>query len=144
MARILVIDDSKDVRVVLRRALEEEAHAVTEVSDGAEGLRAGQAGRYDLVFCDLFMPKKGGLDTIRQLRRAVPDVKVVAMSGGGPAGLVELLRIAKGLGAVAILKKPFGAQDVRYTVAEVLGAELPGALRNASALTAEHDGTPGR
>ena len=54
--------------------------------------------------------------------------------------MVELLRMAEGLGAVKTMTKPFGVQDVQVAVAEVLGTELPGSLRNMLAFTAERGG----
>ncbi len=120
MARILVIDDQPLIREVLRRVLESAGHGVKEAGDGEEGLRAYHEHPADLVLCDIFMPTKGGLETIRVLRQDFPAVKVVAMSGGGFDGRYESLATAEGLGAVASFEKPFTVGELLTVVEEVL------------------------
>lgn len=105
--RILVVDDDAKVRGVVRAMLEREEHEVIEAEDGKAGIRRYSAGGVDLVLCDLFMPGRDGLEVIIELRRGFPGVKVIAMSGGGFGGALDLLPTAKGLGASEVLYKPF-------------------------------------
>src|SRR5215471_13095472 len=82
MARILVIDDDSLVRATARAILESAGHAVTSAADGNLGLNQCIKEPFDLVLCDIFMPNKDGIETIRQLRRSCPGLPIIAMSGG--------------------------------------------------------------
>lgn len=61
MPRILIIDDERSIRSTLREILEYEQYEVEEAQDGVEGLEKIQSGNFDLVFCDIKMPKMDGL-----------------------------------------------------------------------------------
>jgi CheY-like chemotaxis protein len=121
MSTILVIDDHADLRTCCRQFLEAEGHRVREAADGAQGLRAHRQRPVDLVLCDNFMPRKEGLETVRQLRREFPDLRIVAMSGGGRMLGKGFLSDALLFGAKAALEKPFG----RDQLLEVVRAALP-------------------
>ncbi len=120
MARILIVDDEGGIRALLRAILTAAGHEVAEASDGAEGVAAFRARPSDLVFCDLFMPNKDGLEAIRELRRDFAGVRVVAMSGGAFRGTVNLLPAARALGAVHLLPKPFDRAAVLAAVDRAL------------------------
>jgi CheY-like chemotaxis protein len=120
MARVLIIDDDPQIRYCLRLILQADRHEVCTAKTGPAGLRCASAEDVDLIFCDLFMPGQGGLETIRVLRRDFPRIQLIAMSGGGQHGQTELLRVARGLGAAAVLPKPFSPVDVSSVVREVL------------------------
>src|SRR5262249_15356741 len=77
---ILVIDDEEPVRTVLRQMLEKEGYNVEEAADGAVGLSLLQDHPIDLIITDLFMPEKEGIETMREVRRSFPQVKIIAMS----------------------------------------------------------------
>jgi CheY-like chemotaxis protein len=121
MTRILLIDDDADARAVTRLMLETAGVAVVEAEDGAAGIRAFRAAGADLVLCDLFMPGVDGIEVIRELCREFPAVKIVAMSAGGFAGRVDLLAVARRVGAVEVLHKPFTQQ----ALLEAVGRSLP-------------------
>src|SRR5205807_7303003 len=94
--------------------------------DGGEAIRAFRQHPSDLLLCDLFMPGKEGLETIRELRREFPDVKIVAMSGGALNGTMDFLPVAARLGALAVLSKPFTPEALLAVVEDVLGTgQLP-------------------
>jgi DNA-binding response OmpR family regulator len=86
MPRVLVIDDEAPIRRLARAALEGAGFAVDEAADGDAGLRLHRAAwpavPYDVVVCDLAMPGKGGLETLRELRASGDPVPVVVVSGG--------------------------------------------------------------
>ena len=127
MARILITDDHNQVRDVLRVVLQSEGHEVHEAADGNEPILACQQCSFDLLFCDLFMPGKEGLETIKDVRREFPNLKVVAMSGGSPyGGGVDFLHFARLLGADAVLPKPFNRQDILAAIDKVFCS--PGGL----------------
>jgi PAS domain S-box-containing protein len=116
-ARILVADDDSGVRHFLRKVLEQGGYSVTEAADGKQALQQVLAGHVDLVITDLVMPEGEGLDTIRTIRRRVPDTGIIAISGafGG-----QFLRPAQLLGADAVLSKPVSAELLLTNVAAVL------------------------
>ena len=120
MAHILVIDDEVQIRDVLRTVLERVGYEVTEAGDGNEGLQIYAEGGIDLVVTDIIMPEKGGIDTIMDLRRDFPDVKVIAISGGGMCGDVSYLDMALGVGADRAIGKPFVLDDFLESVEDLL------------------------
>ena len=76
----------------------------------------------DLVVTDMIMPEQEGIETIRELRQLNPQVKVVAMSGGGRIEPKTYLELAKRMGAAHTLTKPFSVQEVIDTVKRLVGA----------------------
>src|SRR5687767_1549944 len=83
MARILVIDDDRDVRTLVLYELEAAGHEVRAASDGAQGMALQRALAADVVVTDIFMPEKEGIETICDLNAEFPQVKIIAISGGG-------------------------------------------------------------
>ena len=120
MARILIIDDEDQARNMLSLALERAGHEVVSARDGNEGLQLYHTTLVDLIITDILMPEKEGLETIIELRREFPNVKIIAMSGGGHKGNLNFLQIAKRLGAQRTLQKPFHLKEVIQLVTEVL------------------------
>ena len=123
MARILVIDDDPDTRAMLEQILKAAGHEVFLAADGREGLERYRASPADLVITDIYMPKQDGLETIREFRKHFPEVSIIAMSGRALA--VTMLSIARDLGAVAVLHKPFAADELIAAVAKALGGQSP-------------------
>ncbi|RMF61486.1 MAG: response regulator [Calditrichaeota bacterium] len=108
MARILIIDDDPQIRTMLRMMLEREGHEVTEAPDGVVGVQEYRKAPFDIVITDLLMPEKEGIETIMELKRDYPDVKIIAISGGGQhLGADNFLRLAQKIGAQYSLRKPF-------------------------------------
>jgi CheY-like chemotaxis protein len=123
MARVLVIDDQEPIRRIVRRALEMEQHDVLEATDGAMGVRLLREAKVDVVITDIFMPGQDGIMTLMQIRKQFPGVRVIAMSGGGSMGDLDLREGAELLGARKTLQKPFTARDVLDAVRDVLKDE---------------------
>src|ERR1700688_4486486 len=116
MASIMVIDDDIQVRTVIRKMLEGEGYEGREAGDGKEGIKAFRKRPADLVLCDIFMPEKEGLQTIRELHDEFGKVKIVAMSGGNHEhAQVDLLSFAKKYGAAAALHKPLAPKALLGT-----------------------------
>jgi CheY-like chemotaxis protein len=120
MALILVIDDEEGVRRAIAKVLARAGHEALEAADGKAALSLLRVKTPDLVICDLFMPEMDGVEVLRELRRDYPNLRVVAISGGAYQGKVQLLDVAKGLGAVAVLKKPFDLEQLLTVVKEQL------------------------
>ena len=120
MARIIVIDDQEPIRRIVRRALENDGHQVFEASDGEVGMALLEREPADVVITDIFMPGMDGIQTLREIRKRFPAIKVIAMSGGDSTGMMDLRRDAELLGAVKSLQKPFNARDIVDLVQTVL------------------------
>ena len=86
MSHILIIDDDDALRIVLKASLEQMGHTVVESTDGRNGVECYKGEAFDVVITDLIMPDKEGIETILDLRKINPDVKIIAMSGGGRVG----------------------------------------------------------
>lgn len=123
MARVLVIDDEEDVRQLLATGLGVDGHTVFEAADGDEGIAMLARQAVDLVITDIVMPNKEGIETIIELRRTHPGLKIIAISGGGIMSGPDTLRVARSLGAHATMRKPFRVADLRRTVAACLAVE---------------------
>jgi CheY-like chemotaxis protein len=120
MARILVVDDDPQIRLLVRAWLESDRHEVVEAMNGRDGLRIYRETRPDLVITDVFMPEKEGLGLIRGLRSQDRDAKIIAMSGGSKLPVGDCLELAQMLGASAVFAKPFTANDLYEAVSKVL------------------------
>ena len=81
VARILVVDDDKAMRLLLCAMLERRGHSVVEAENGDEGLRYYWAAPTDLVITDMEMPVKDGLQMMKELRDACPTARIIAISG---------------------------------------------------------------
>ena len=129
MARILVIDDEADSRALVREALESDGHEVIPANDGAQGLALQRQRPADLVITDIFMPVADGIETIHDLKKDFPQVKVIAMSGGGRASsrLESVLTTASALGIDAFLRKPFDLGTLIESVRRILNQSAAGA-----------------
>jgi DNA-binding NtrC family response regulator len=121
MARIIVIDDQEPIRRIVRRALENDGHQVLEASDGELGMALLEREPADVVITDIFMPGMDGIQTLREIRKRFPAIKVIAISGGDSTGLLDLRRDAELLGAMKSLQKPFNAREIVELVRSVLG-----------------------
>ncbi len=121
MARILVIDDEPLLRKALCEILEYVGFRVLDAPNGKEGLDLHDREPVDLVITDIFMPEKEGIETIKEFRENYPDLKIVAMSGGG--GMIEstdYLKLAVSLGADKVFRKPFKGDEIVEAVQSLL------------------------
>ena len=115
---ILLIDDNDQIRVLLRRVLEEAGYFVMDAANGRAGIHQFRETPVDLVITDLLMPDNDGLEVTMTLRRESPHVKIIALTGG--VGNLNLLEVAKLLGAHRTMKKPFEMTDLLEAVQQVL------------------------
>ena len=123
MAHILVVDDDDQLRTMLQHMLERLGHEVTLASNGNEALALYRQKQAEVIFLDLIMPGKEGIETITDLRREFPCAKIIAMSGGGRMGPQNYLDLASKLGALRTMSKPFTFAQVQQVVEEVLASE---------------------
>jgi DNA-binding response OmpR family regulator len=120
MPMILVIEDDIQLQKMIYQMLTSEGYDVQQALNGSEGISCYLKTPADLVITDIIMPEKTGLDIISELKRIYPEIKIIAMSGGGRAD-VKLLDMAQTLGAKGILRKPFSRAELIDTVNNVLG-----------------------
>ncbi|MFC1822932.1 response regulator [Thermodesulfobacteriota bacterium] len=120
MARILLIEDDDQMRAMLRLMLERSGYDVAEAADGRVGINLYKASPADLIITDLIMPEKEGIETILALKQDYPELKIIAISGGGQVDPEAYLRMAQKAGALRTLAKPFERDDLLNTIKEVL------------------------
>jgi CheY-like chemotaxis protein len=119
--KILVIDDDHDVRKTISDNMRDCGYTVWEAEDGERGLIVIEQGNYpDLVVTDIIMPRKEGLETIMEIRAKYPNIKLLAISGGGRTRLDNFLAIAKKMGANASLAKPVDMRELEKTIKELI------------------------
>lgn len=117
MARILIIDDERSVRSSLRETLEFEDYEVDEAVDGVEGWEKIQQGNYDLVFCDIKMPRMDGMELLANVQKNLPELPVLMISGHGT---IENAIEATRLGAFDFISKPPDLNRLLITVRNAL------------------------
>jgi len=120
MALILIIDDEPQIRSMLKLMLERDGYEVAEAPDGIEGIKIYRQNPADLIITDLIMPNKDGIGTIIDLKKEFPDVKIIAMSGGGLNKPQGYLKGAKKLGAACTLTKPIDRNEMLKAIKDVL------------------------
>lgn len=120
MPRILVIEDDEQTRGLLREMLERAGYEVADVANGDLGLKKQRENPCQLVITDILMPDKEGIETIMELRKDDPRVPIIAISGGGVAGGLDYLAVAKNLGARRTFAKPVDRRELLAAVADEL------------------------
>ena len=113
MSKILVIDDEKSIRNSLKDVLEYEKHTIEEAEDGIRGLSLINNNHYDLVLCDIKMPKFDGIEVLEAALEKKPDLVFVMISGHGT---VETAVEALKKGAYDFLEKPIDLNRLLVTV----------------------------
>lgn len=120
--RILLVDDDEGVAKGFARVLAKVGYETAWACDGLVALKMLDASRYDAMVCDLFMPEREGLETIREARRLYPHMGIVVASGGFGTSEVEFwLKTARALGASVALAKPVASADLIAAVQSVMG-----------------------
>lgn len=119
--RILIVDDSRSIRKVIRRILEGLGHEVLEAGDGMQAmLRIESEGPFDVVFLDLEMPVLDGLGTLRELRQRT-DVKQPYVICCTTRSDLDSIKDALVLGANDYVMKPFDADILEIKLQSALG-----------------------
>lgn len=116
--RVLVVDDSAELRASLKELLELLGYEVETARDGAAALALQHDRGVAIVITDIFMPGTEGMETIAKFKHRWPKVRVIAMSGGGEVAKKSYLQAALHIGADATLRKPFTLQRLREVLAQ--------------------------
>ena len=112
MAKILVIDDEKSIRSTLREILEYEKFDVEEAADGMEGIELAKKTQFDVILCDIKMPKMDGIEVLEHIMK-ISDVPVVMISGHGT---IETAVEAIKKGAYDYISKPLDLNRLLITI----------------------------
>ena len=117
MAKILIIDDERSIRNAIREILEYEKFQVDEAEDGLQGVVKVKGGKYDVILCDIKMPKMDGIDVLDRILLMAPDTPVVMISGHGDIETaVDLLK----KGAYDYIPKPLDLNRLLVSVRNAL------------------------
>lgn len=117
--KILLIDDEPGVREFVKDFFEDREYNVVMAFDGLMGLEAFGKEEFDLVICDMLMPKMMGIDVLAAIKKLKPGQKVIMMSGVKEDSMVER---AKALGCQHYITKPVRMADVEERVQECLSS----------------------
>ena len=117
MARILIIDDEKRIRRTLREILEYENFKVEEAGDGLEGLTLVQKEKFDIILCDIKMPKMDGMEALDKFMDANVDAPIIMISGHGN---IETAVEAVKKGAYDFIQKPLDLNRLLVTIRNAL------------------------
>lgn len=117
MARILIIDDEKSIRRTLREILEYENFKVEEAADGLEGLTLVQKEKFDIILCDIKMPKMDGMEALDKFMEANVDAPIIMISGHGN---IETAVEAVKKGAYDFIQKPLDLNRLLVTIRNAL------------------------
>jgi DNA-binding NtrC family response regulator len=121
MAKILIVDDEVSIRTLVSKILAKDGHETVVAENGVHACNGFQNAEIDLIITDLVMPERNGIEMIIELKKSHPDMKVIAISGGsGFSEQIDLLSVAKLLGAKYIIKKPFTVDQIRDAVNDTL------------------------
>jgi CheY-like chemotaxis protein len=129
VANILIVDDDPAVQATIRIVLERAGHAVVVADDGSKGLATFEAGSFDLLILDIFMPGMDGLETMKLIHQRQPLIPILVISGRPIATdsstAPDFLKMATKLGAISSLQKPFGPAELLSAVSGCLAAARP-------------------
>lgn len=115
---MLVIDDNEDFRVLAQLALQAENFDVSVAANGHDGMLLLRKHVADVVVTDIVMPEQDGIETIAELRREFPNVRIIAISGAVSGTGFDYLKVPIQLGVARILRKPFDMQDLVRLIRE--------------------------
>lgn len=119
-AKILVVDDDKNIRRTVSMALESSDHFVHTAFDGKDAMVQLGNDKYDLIITDLKMPGMNGMELLQEAIAKYPEIKIVLISAHGTVdNAVEAMK----LGAVDFLQKPFTPKELTNLVLNVLATE---------------------
>jgi DNA-binding response OmpR family regulator len=119
-SHILIIDDDVVTVEILNELLETEGYLLANASNGKMGLKLHEKTPFDLIITDIIMPEMEGLETITKIRDISPQVKIIAISGGGRIDSDNYLDMAEKLGADLTFHKPLDPDEIVKGVRELL------------------------
>jgi two-component system cell cycle response regulator CpdR len=122
MGKILIIDDEPYILLMLKKMLEKAGYEVDLAANGREGLELFVKESADLVITDIIMPDKEELELILEMKKLSPELKIIAISGGGRISPESYLECARHFGAERVFQKPFRQQELVSAVGELMAS----------------------
>jgi two-component system OmpR family response regulator len=116
MLKILIIDDTKNIRLMLTKCLELEGYYVVTANDGMEAIELFKKEKFDLAFLDIKLPEIRGTEVLRRIRDMGISTPVIIITA---YGTVKNAIDCTNLGAIAYLQKPFSAEKVKSVLQEL-------------------------
>ncbi|MFH1739701.1 MAG: response regulator, partial [bacterium] len=113
-SEILIVDDELGIRNLLTTVLKGEGYAVREAENGQEAIEAVEESLPNLILCDIKMPVKDGIQTLKEIREISKEVSVMMLTAHGT---VETAVQAMKLGASDYLRKPFDVEELKAKIA---------------------------
>ena len=129
MIDILVVDDDALMRGLLAEWLSEAGYRVRQAGTGTAALQMLRNRPAGVLITDMDMPGRDGAQTLGEARRMLPELAVIAISGGTRSGRQNWVATAREVGAAKTLAKPFARQDLLAAVEEILPRDKSGATR---------------
>jgi DNA-binding response OmpR family regulator len=120
MGSILIIEDDSEIRNMLKIMVQRAGFSVQTAVNGLEGIKMFRRAPSNIVITDIVMPEKEGLETILELREEYPEVKIIAISGGGRHDAISYLQSAKDFGADYVFQKPFSKKEIIAAIKDLL------------------------
>ena len=117
---ILVVDDDADFRAVVGRVLSGAGYGVAEARDGINALAVLGAEPADILVTDIIMPDGDGIELIGAVKGRYPAMRILAISGRGAMGALDVLKMAAMLGADATLQKPLSPEELLAKIADLV------------------------
>ncbi len=121
MKKILIIDDEVDILIMLKKMMERAGYDADIAENGLTGLEKFVRNSADLVITDIIMPEKEGLEIIKEMKKLKPELKIIAISGGGRISAQSYLGTARLFGADLAFQKPFSQAEIVGAVKELIG-----------------------
>jgi len=122
MINVVLIDDNESTIDLITSFLPKENYSVFWTNNGKAGIEYIKNNPVDVVITDIIMPEISGLEVIFEIIKSKPNLKIIAISGGGAINPDQYLSLANGLGAHKVLPKPFVADDLLSTLNELFHA----------------------
>ena len=116
MAKILLVEDDEAVRDMLTQMLTRAKHVVAGAVDGEDALKVLREFKPDIMVTDIIMPKKSGTELIEEVKRNLPDLEIIAISGGGRSDPIGYLDLSEELGASVSFAKPVDNQALMVSI----------------------------
>jgi CheY-like chemotaxis protein len=116
MAIAVVIDDDAQVRYLVAMMLKRAGYEVAQAKDGEEGIELCASLDPEVIVTDIFMPRRDGIDVLREVKARARHPRVVAISGGSPRLQLDFLNVAEKMGADAVVQKPFTPSQLLQAV----------------------------
>lgn len=122
MAKILLVDDDQQIRSLIKLTLERSDNEVVEACEGNEAVEVFRREPFDLVITDIVMPGKEGIELIMDLKEIDPDVKIIAISGGGRIDPEDYLKWADRFGVACTFTKPLDRVELIAAIEKLVPA----------------------